>query len=222
MRQVPEDVVFADMAEARRFNDVMRKNKYWQEECQELAQQVAALGVPSGGRLLDLETGPGYLVIEVARLLQGTGCRIVGMDTSEIMLTLAAENAQREGVSGMLTWRQGNPKAMPFGDDEFDFVTSNDSLHHWDDPLPVFDEIARVLRGDGRCVFRDSKRQHGFFPRLLAWAIGIVVPPAFRVHYWNSLRSSYAADELQAILERSRLTGWRIEEGLMDLTIVKE
>ena len=40
MRQVPEDAVFADMAEARRFNEMMRKNEHWQEECQELAQKV--------------------------------------------------------------------------------------------------------------------------------------------------------------------------------------
>jgi ubiquinone/menaquinone biosynthesis C-methylase UbiE len=222
MRQVPEDAVFADMAEARRFNELMRNNKHWQEECQELAQKVVALGVPPGSKLLDLETGPGYLAIEVARLLQGTGCQIVGMDTSAIMLTLAAENAQREGVSGMLAWREGSPKTMPFADGEFSFVTSNDSLHHLDDPLPVFDEIARVLRDDGRCVVRDSKRQQSFFPRLLAWAIGIVIPSAFRAHYWNSLRSSYTADELRAILEHSRLTGWRIEEDFMELTVVKE
>ena len=214
--------MFADMAEARRFNEMMRKNKHWQEECQELAQKVVALGVPPGSKLLDLETGPGYLAIEVARPLRGTGCQIVGMDTSETMLALAAENAQREEVSDMLTWRQGNPKAMPFADDEFDFITSNDSLHHWDDPLPVFDEIARVLKDDGRCIVRDTKRQQGFFPQLLAWAIGIVIPSAFRTHYWNSLRSSYTADELRAILQRSRLTGWRIEEDFMELTVVKE
>ena len=122
----------------------------------------------------------------------------------------------------MLTWREGNYMKIPFTDGEFDLVTSNDSLHHWEDPLPVFNEIARVLKEDGRCILRDTKRQRKFIPRLLAWAIGLFIPSAFRRHYWNSLRSSFTADELRRILDQSRLTGWRIEEGFMDLTVIKE
>ena len=52
--------------------------------------------------------------------------------------------------------------------------------------------------------------------------ISLSIPRYFRVHWWNSIKSSYTADELRAILERSRLMGWRIEEDFMDLVVVKE
>jgi hypothetical protein len=39
---------------------------------------------------------------------------------------------------------------------------------------------------------------------------------------WNSIKSSYTVDELRAILGRSRLAGWRIEEDFMDLMVVRE
>ena len=95
-------------------------------------------------------------------------------------------------------------------------------LHHWENPLLVFDEIARVLKSSGQCIIRDSKRLRRWWPRLFAWAIGMTIPPDFRVHYWNSIRSSYAAVELLPILERSRLEGWRVVEDFMDVMIVKE
>jgi hypothetical protein len=41
------------------------------------------------------------------------------------------------------------------------------------------------------------------------------------VHYWNSIQSSYTPEELQTVLERSRLTGWNIVEDFMDLMVVK-
>jgi ubiquinone/menaquinone biosynthesis C-methylase UbiE len=171
----------------------MGGNRFRQQEYQQLARLAVELGVPAGAKVLDVGTGPGFVAIEVARLLKGTDCRVVGMDLSQAMLTIAAENAAKEGLNGILAWREGDAKAMPFDDDEFDLVISNDSLHHWDDPLPVLNEISRVLKADGKCIVHDSKR----------------------------LQSSYTPEELQAVLERSRLTGWNIVEDFMDLMVVK-
>ena len=49
----------------------------------------------------------------------------------------------------------------------------------------------------------------------------MTIPPDFRVHYWNSIKSSYTPEELQPILEGSDLRGCRITEDLIDLMIVK-
>ena len=56
----------------------------------------------------------------------------------------------------------------------------------------------------------------------VAWAIGLLVPPDFRVHYWNSIRSSYTAGELEDLVAQSRLAGARVEQSLLDVMIVKE
>lgn len=222
MERIPESEAIAEPVDARRFNEVMGSNQFRQADYQRLARRAVDLGIPSGGKVLDMGTGPGFVAIEVARLLKETGCRVVGMDLSEAMLALAAENAARAGLNGVLSWREGDVKAMPFDDGEFDLIVSNDSLHHWDDPLPVFDEIARVLRGDGSCIIHDSKRLQGWWPWLFVKTVSLSIPRDFRVHWWNSIKSSYTAEELRAILERSRLTGWRVEEDLMDLTVLRE
>ncbi len=220
MERIPESEAIEEVKDARRFNELMG-GRLRQHEYRGLARQVVEMGVPPGGRVLDVGTGPGFVAIAVARLLQGSGCEVVGLDLSQAMLTLAAENAAQEGLNGVLTWRSGDAEAMPFEDGEFDFVVSNDSLHHWDDPLPVLDEIARVLKDDGQCIVHDSKRLHSRAPRLVAGAIGMLIPSDFRVHYWNSIKSSYTPQELRSILERSRLQG-QVVEGFMDLMIIKE
>jgi ubiquinone/menaquinone biosynthesis C-methylase UbiE len=221
MERVPESEAIAEMEDARRFNEFMGGNRFRQQEYRRLARQAVALGVPPVGKVLDLGTGPGFVAIDAARLLKGTDCRVVGMDLSQAMLTVAAENAEGEGLNGVLTWRKGDAKAMPFDDGEFDLIVCNDSLHHWEDPLPVFDEIARVLKDDGKCIVRDSKRLQKWTARLCSWLIGMLIPADFRVHYWNSIQSSYTAEELRALLERSRLPGWHIVEDFMDLVVVK-
>jgi ubiquinone/menaquinone biosynthesis C-methylase UbiE len=221
MERIPESEAIAEQADARRFSEFMGGNRFRQQEYRRLAREAVALGVPPGGKALDVGTGPGFVAIEVARLLQGTGCEVVGIDLSSAMLALAAENAVEEGLNDMLTWREGDAKAMPFGDCDFDLIVCNDSLHHLDDALPVFDEIARVLKEDGKCIVHDSKRLRQWTARLFSRIIGMLIPVDFRVHYWNSIQSSYTPEELQAVLERSRLTGWNIVEDFMDLMVVK-
>jgi ubiquinone/menaquinone biosynthesis C-methylase UbiE len=221
MDRIPESEAIARLADARRYSQVMSKGLV-QYEYRRLAQDVVNIGVPPEGQVLDIGTGPGFVAIHIARLLQGSGCRVVGLDLSEAMLRVAAENAAREGLNSALSWREGDAEAMPFDDGSFDFVVSSGSLHHWEDPVRVFDEIARVLKDNGACIVRDSKRLRHWVPRLFAWAIGMTIPPDFRVHYWNSIRSSYTSAELRDMLERSRLGGWRIAEDFMDVMTVKE
>jgi ubiquinone/menaquinone biosynthesis C-methylase UbiE len=222
MERIPESEAIVEMMDARRFSEEMGSNRFRQADYRRLARRAVGVGVPPGGKILDMGTGPGFVAIEVAKLLEGTGCQVVGVDLSRPMLALAAENGANAGLNGTLSWREGDAKAMPFDDGEFDLIVSNDSLHHWDDPLPVFDEVARVLRDDGRCIIHDSKRLQHWWPWLFVKMIGLSIPRDFRVHWWNSIKSSYTADELRAIMERSRLTDWRIEEDFMDLMLVKE
>lgn len=221
MKRSPESEAITEMEDARRYSEVM-SNRLVQHEYRHLARDVVEMGVPPGGRVLDVGTGPGFVAIEVARLLKGNGCQVIGLDLSEAMLMVASENARRAGLNGALTWREGDAKSIPFEDKTFDFVVSSGSLHHWQDPLRVIDDVARVLKDDGGCIIRDSKRLQRWAPRLFAWAIGMTIPPDFRVHYRNSIKSSYTTAELESILERSQLARWRIVEDFMDLMIMKE
>ncbi len=221
MKRIPESEAISEMADARRFNEFMGSNRFRQQEYRELAQRVAALGVPDGGKVLDVGTGTGFVAIAVATALRERGVQVVGLDLSPAMLSLAAENAQRAGLNGAITWREGNAYAMPFADGEFDVVMSNDSLHHWENPVQIFNEIARVVKPEGVYFIHDSRRLEHWWPRLFAWGIGLTIPPDFRVHYWGSIHSSYTPEELEVLVARSRLCGWRVAAGFMEVAVVR-
>ena len=72
-------------------------NRLVQHEYRHLARDVVELGVPPGGKVLDVGTGPGFVAIEIARLLKGNGCQVVRLDLSGAMLAVAAENGRQVG-----------------------------------------------------------------------------------------------------------------------------
>jgi ubiquinone/menaquinone biosynthesis C-methylase UbiE len=135
------------------------------------------------------------------------------------MLELAARNTRRRSLDDQLTWLEADAKRIPFNDGSFDLVVSSDSLHHWQDPLLVLDEIARVLRSDGKYLIHDLKRPQQWLSRLISWLIGMTVPRDVRTQYQSSVRAAYTAHELGAILRRSRLERGEIREELLDITL---
>lgn len=101
-----------------------------------------------GADVLDVGTGPGVLLMELAQ--RRPGLRLTGLDLSEDMVTVARSNLGDRG-----TVRAGDVNALPFPDDSFDLVVSSYSAHHWDDPAAAVPEIVRVLRPGGRFVLYD-------------------------------------------------------------------
>lgn len=49
---------------------------------------------------------------------------------------------------------------LPFRDHSFDLVTANMVVEHLEDPLPVLQEIRRVLRPGGVCIFHTPNSQN--------------------------------------------------------------
>jgi len=218
MERIPESEAIAEPLQAEQFNEHMKKSLV-QHEYRHLAKRAARLDLPQGAGVLDVGTGPGYIAIETAHLLRSRA-HITGLDLSAAMLTIADSNAQERGLSEFITWKEGDAKQMPFNDDTFDAVTSSGSLHHWDDPKRVFNEIARVLKPGGAVLIRDSRRLQKRSARLFAGMIGLSIPKTFRIHYWNSIKASYTPEELSDILQSSTLKNWHIEQDVMDLMVV--
>src|SRR5262245_50546422 len=85
-----------------------------------LAQRVlAGSDVRSGSRLLDVACGTG-IVARTAAPLVGPSGRVVGLDTSPVMLSVAREAASADGLD--IEWRLGNAQVLPFADRSFDLA----------------------------------------------------------------------------------------------------
>jgi ubiquinone/menaquinone biosynthesis C-methylase UbiE len=165
---------------------------------------------------LDLGTGPGRVAVEIAR--RRPRLRMVGLDLAGHMVEKARRQAARAALDGPGLWPQADGHRLPFADGSFDLVVSSFALHHWDDPLCVLNEIARVLcrpqpaegRPSGRYYIADVCREVGLLQRLVAYASIPVISLAFGSYlgyggYYESVRAAYTRDEALALLARSAL-----------------
>jgi len=153
----------------------------------------------SGGSILEIGPGPGYVGLELLKKLPGatlTGCEI-----SPAMIKIAEKNAALYDVDAK--YMQGNAISMPFEDSSFDAVISNGSLHEWEEPERVFNEIYRVLRHGGRYCITDLRRDVGRLKRLLVYFS--TKPKEMRPGLLTSLNASYTVNEILDILHGSNL-----------------
>jgi ubiquinone/menaquinone biosynthesis C-methylase UbiE len=146
--------------------------------------------LPESADVLDVGTGPGILLVELAK--RRPDLRLAGIDLSADMIELAQRNTREFG--DRVSVRVGDVVHLPFADGSFDAMTTSLSSHHWDDPVGAVPELARVLRPGGRLyvydfrfapfdVLADTARERGFFAgepvRRTKFRSGIPVLPGF-------------------------------------------
>ncbi|HEX6311900.1 MAG TPA: ubiquinone/menaquinone biosynthesis methyltransferase [Acidimicrobiia bacterium] len=104
---------------------------------------VQALGLPRGGRVLDVACGTGDLCIAVAR----AGYAPVGVDLSAGMLAAAHTDAPLV---------RGDALRLPVPDGRVDGVVSGFGLRNFVDLATFFAECARILRTGGRIALLET------------------------------------------------------------------
>lgn len=109
------------------------------------------------GRILDIGTGPGWLLLELGRLLPEL--QQVGVDISPAMIATARQNLKREGRRMAIELTVAGAEALPFPANAFHAVVSTGSLHHWKDPITAFNEVHRVLKIGGCALVYDLVRR---------------------------------------------------------------
>ncbi len=178
------------------------------------------------GTVLDLCTGTGDFILEVARQAGG-GITLTGYDFSSAMLNEARKKFQRlrerEQISPV-DFIEGDVGNMPFRDGTFDAVgitfgirnlvykNSKAKLH--------LAEIARVIRPGGQLVILESSRPasmawrlfNGFYLRFILPYLGGLISGNLQAYRYlaTSSKEYYSIREMVAILEEA---GFRSARG---------
>jgi demethylmenaquinone methyltransferase/2-methoxy-6-polyprenyl-1,4-benzoquinol methylase len=127
---------------------------------------VGAIVAAPADRVLDVATGTGMVAVELVRRW---GCRVVGMDQSEEMLTGArAKLARDPWLASRVELLRGEAERLPFADGEFDGLTFTYLLRYVDDPEATLRELARVVRPGGRIASVEFGVPR-FAPARVAW-----------------------------------------------------
>ncbi len=167
------------------------------------------------GNVLEIGPGPGYVGLEW--LKKAPGSTLTGCDISRGMIKLAEKNARDYGCETRASYVEGNCMQMPFKDKAFDAVFSNGSLHEWEDPVSVFNEINRVLKTEGLFCITDMRRDVN---PLIKWLIySSTRPKEIRPGFLTSLNASYTVRELKKILDQSTLKNYTVQKEFFGLCI---
>ena len=171
------------------------------------------------GICLDLGSGPAHLGIALAWLSDLT---VIALDRSPEMVELGRKNIQKKHMNGRVLPFLGDVRAIPARDATFDLVASRGSFHSWDNLLPVFTEICRVLKPGGMAYIGGGYGSATIRREVLAWRQeqkGRERKPLLK----KSRFRSFQFGEIEAALESAGIADYRLIDDTSGFwTIIKK
>lgn len=163
------------------------------------------------GRVLDLACGPADVTVRFARAYPD--CTVVGVEGSPAMLALGVQRVEAVGLQSRVVLAHRmlpDPELSELGG--FDAVVCTSSLHHFHDPMVLWDAV-RTAGAPGACVLV----QDLYRPESPAAAQAFVdtysagEPVVLRRDYFNSLCAAFSPDEVAAQLRAAGFGGWAVD-----------
>lgn len=173
------------------------------------------------GVALDVATGTGDFALALAR--HPSVSKVIGLDFTREMLSLAERKAQQKGLAQRLDLVVSDAHALPFPDDQFICATVGFGVRNFIDVPRALQEMARVVRPGGRVVVLEIVRVEGRGP--LSW----LFPLYFRyVTPWLGAllageREAYAylPESVEEFLSARELASMMQQVGLSNVTFRK-
>lgn len=156
--------------------------------------------------VLDLACGTGDIAFAIA----GRGARVVGLDITHRMVQLARARASTSHTP--VRFVTGDMMALPFGNEEFDVVTTGYGIRNVPEISGAIAEMRRVLKPGGMLLSLDFNRPLNPLVRgvylvyltVVGSALGVVLhrdPDTYR-YIPESIRRYPGAAEVNAMIRR--------------------
>jgi ubiquinone/menaquinone biosynthesis C-methylase UbiE len=115
-----------------------------------LDELIHRVNINQRSYVLDVGSGVGGPAVYIA---SKTGCRIAGIDISDVGVEMSRKLAKKSGLEGKTEFHLGNAMKTPFSDDTFDIAISLNVMNVFEDKIGLFREVRRVLKPDGVWAF---------------------------------------------------------------------
>lgn len=170
-----------------------------------IADEVAVLAEGRTGVAVDLGSGPGTLVRELARRFSHV--LVIGLDISLPMTKLAQTRAATEGMSNV-AFVVADAHQLPFRAQSIEVIVSHGAMHHWRSIERALGEIKRVLAERGFVYLSDLKRDA---PDDMVQHIASLLNEKQARAFTNSVQAAYTIEELAALATVAGLGHLRVE-----------
>lgn len=175
---------------------------------------LAAAGISTGMRVLDVGCGAGDVAMLAGRLVGPTGS-VLAIDRSDDALAVAGRRAAAKGLSHVEFAKRDIADLA--GGEKFDAVTGRFLLLHFKDPTPILRGVASLVKPGGTVVFAEmdigSTSATPPFPLLekcVGWIVSLYARSGLEPDMGSKLYGAFRAAGLAASLKAT----CRIETGL--------
>jgi len=209
-----------------RFRELKTLEKQWQDETgYELIEQsynnkgsrliyysqfyrlIEKMKAADGARILEVGCGGGHFIKLAYDKFKSKNALCVGLDISVNLTRVERNNNKR------LFWVVADGEILPFGDDTFDIIIFNGSLHHMPDFTRAFTEAFRVIRKNGQILLQEPAST--LFSRTVHHLLD---PLVFKKVKYESPVDEFCKDSFRPQLLRKTITdaGYTFEESWHD------
>ena len=120
---------------------------------------VAELGIQPGSTVVDLGTGPGYMLPFLSRAVGKKG-KVIAEDIQSDFLDPARAKAKQEKLSNV-EFVLGSGTDPHLAESSADFILILDAYHHFDYPDRMLASLRRALRDGGRLGIVEYHKKRG-------------------------------------------------------------
>ncbi|MBN1994915.1 MAG: class I SAM-dependent methyltransferase [Anaerolineae bacterium] len=181
--EVDQEQDFEGLAAARQYAVGAQKSTL---RYRTFLERLDTLGVT--GRYLDVGAGPGHVAGMIAQKYPQV--KVTALELSPDMAAVGQELLKSNGLDSRVNFVVGDAAdtglLQSLG--KFDLIYSTYSLHHWENPRQVIDNLLTILADDGVLFIHDLRRVWWLY-----WA------PS-QNGFFRSIRGAYLKEELEAML----------------------
>ena len=140
------------------YDSLPKHFKPYKDLLQQIVDEVGEYSTT--GMMLDAGCGTGNFSLALAE----KGYNVVGVDSSERMLSRADGKKRKAGISNDELHKSDLEKRLEFPDHYFEGVISIHALYTMKDPEQVIKEYHRILRPNGQFVLSELRHPIGIIP----------------------------------------------------------
>ena len=154
--------------------------------------------------VVDIATGPGYLLFELAEFLESP--ILIAQDAHIEMLEIAEEEAEKRGEQ--IQRCQCPAEALDLEDNYADIVVCKQLLHEARDPNKVVSEICRVIKPKGKVFIIDFDADGSkIAARFIKGFMRILSGKQISDNFWKSFCSGLKGSSVVALMKKHGLEG---------------
>lgn len=163
-------------------------------------RKVVYESIGPNDKVLDLCTGTATNAINIAE--RNAGVKVVGVDLSKDMLTIAKSKVEKANLSNVRIYRMDATK-LKFKNEYFDKILLSLVLHEMDEELAagIISEAFRVLKPDGEIIITEWERSNELLKKIAFSPIEVLEPKTYKSFVVKDLYAYFKEFGLHIVAE---------------------